>query len=51
MLWGFGAQSGYYTDRETGFVYCTFRYYDPATGRWLSEDPIGYAGGQNLYKY
>ncbi len=28
--WGFGAQSGYYTDRETGFVLCTFRHHDPS---------------------
>ena len=27
------------------------RYYDPATGRWLNRDPIGYAGGINLYGY
>ncbi len=49
--WGFGAQSGYFTDKETGYLYCTFRYYDPAVGRWLNRDPIGYGGGLNLYKY
>jgi RHS repeat-associated protein len=27
------------------------RQYDPATGRWLQEDPIGVAGGVNLYQY
>jgi RHS repeat-associated protein len=28
------------------------RYYNPATGRFLSEDPIGFAGsGPNLYAY
>ena len=28
------------------------RYYDPAVGKWLSEDPIGFAGGQaNLEEY
>jgi len=32
-------------------VLCTHRYYDPTTGHWLSRDPIGYAGGQNLYGY
>lgn len=49
--WGFGAQSGYYTDNETGYILCTFRHYDPNTGRWLNRDPIGYAGGMNLYAY
>jgi len=27
------------------------RAYDPSTGRWLQEDPIGVAGGINLYSY
>jgi hypothetical protein len=27
------------------------RQYDPATGVWLQEDPIGIAGGVNLYQY
>jgi RHS repeat-associated protein len=27
------------------------RQYDPATGVWLQEDPIGLAGGVNLYQY
>ena len=48
---GYGAQAGYYTDTETGLVLCTHRYYDPAAGRWLTRDPIGYAGGVNLYGY
>ncbi|MES2462005.1 MAG: RHS repeat-associated core domain-containing protein [Armatimonadota bacterium] len=48
---GFGAQSGYYRDHETGLILCTLRYYDPGTGRWLNRDPIGYSGGINLYSY
>jgi hypothetical protein len=32
-------------------VLCGARYYDPTTGHWLSRDPIGYAGGQNLYTF
>ena len=48
---GFGGQWGYQTDHETGFVLCTFRYYDPQLGRWLTRDPIGFAGGLNLYAY
>jgi RHS repeat-associated protein len=27
------------------------RYYDQQTGRWTQEDPIGIAGGVNLYGY
>ncbi|MBC7353078.1 MAG: hypothetical protein H5U08_12020, partial [Thermogutta sp.] len=28
------------------------RWYDASVGRWLSEDPIGFAGGDgNLYRY
>src|SRR5690606_34413564 len=28
-----------------------YRIYDPVHGRWLSRDPIGEAGGVNLYGY
>lgn len=48
---GFGGKHGYYTDGETGLILCTYRYYDPNTGRWLNSDPIGYEGGINLYAY
>ena len=41
--------SSKYEDAETGFVYYNRRYYDPVTGRWLSRDPIGEAGGLNVY--
>jgi|GEM_PF-1237932 len=27
------------------------RYYDYYTGRWLTEDPLGYEDGLNLYEY
>jgi len=48
---GFGGQWGGYTDAETGLVLMTHRYYDPNAGRFLTRDPIGYAGGINLYAY
>lgn len=31
-------------------LYYGFRYYDAATGRWPSRDPIGELGGFNLYR-
>ncbi|HHN8391435.1 TPA: RHS repeat-associated core domain-containing protein [Morganella morganii] len=42
---------GQYFDRETGLHYNTFRYYAPDTGRFTQQDPIGLAGGLNLYQY
>ena len=42
---------GQYHDPETGLHYNRYRYYDPAVGRFISQDPIGYAGGLNLYAY
>jgi len=42
---------GQYEDAETGLYYNRFRYYDPETGRYLSEDPIGLAGGVASYGY
>src|SRR6266540_5585466 len=38
-------------DWETGFYYYGYRYYDAATGRWLSKDPIEELGGLNLYGF
>ena len=43
--------SGQYLDRETGLHYNTFKYYDPDTGCFTQPDPIGLAGGYNLYQY
>jgi RHS repeat-associated protein len=42
---------GQYLDRETGLHYNLFRYYDPDIGRFTQHDPIGLAGGINLYQY
>ncbi len=39
-------------DRETGLYFYRARYYDPRTGRFISEDPIGFAAGDtNLSRY
>jgi RHS repeat-associated protein len=45
-----------YTGREfdaaSGLQYNRARYYDSTTGRWLSQDPLGFAAGDaNLYRY
>ena len=37
-------QLGQYEDEETGLYYNRFRYYDPNTGVYISQDPIGLAG-------
>ena len=34
-----------------GLYYFRARYYDPSTGRWLSNDPIGISGGLNQYAF
>ncbi len=35
----------------SGFYYFGYRFYDPATQRWLNRDPIGEDGGGNLYRF
>jgi len=42
---------GQYWDRETGLHYNRHRYYDPEIGRFIAKDPIGFAGGLNVYQY
>jgi RHS repeat-associated protein len=38
-------------DTETGLYYYRARFYDPKAGRFVSEDPIRFAGGINFYSY
>jgi RHS repeat-associated protein len=40
-----------YLDVETGLYDHNHRFYDPAQGRFINRDPIGEAGGVNLYAY
>ena len=58
--YGMATQSGTddtqyrYTGREddgSGLMYYRARYYHPRISRFISEDPIGLAGGSNLYGY
>ena len=42
---------GYRYDPETQLYYVRNRTYSPFLGRWIQRDPIGYAGGINLYEY
>ena len=49
------SNSSQYTGREndgTGLYYYRSRYYSPGLQRFISQDPIGFAGGDtNLYAY
>lgn len=42
---------GQYYDAETGLHYNRHRYYSPNSGRFITADPIGLAGGLNNYQY
>ncbi|HAV4592291.1 TPA: type IV secretion protein Rhs, partial [Acinetobacter baumannii] len=42
---------GQYFDEETGLHYNRYRYYSPYVGRFISKDPIGLLGGNNVYAY
>ncbi|MCA2015846.1 DUF6531 domain-containing protein [Vibrio tritonius] len=42
---------GQYFDEETGLHYNRHRYYSPETGRFITVDPVGLAGGLNNYQY
>ena len=46
---GFVGSLGHVSDTETGLIYMRARYYDPAMGRFVSEDPEG--SGSNWFVY
>jgi RHS repeat-associated protein len=43
--------SNQYFDAETGLHYNTHRYFDPATARYTSADPLGLAAGPDLHAF
>lgn len=47
-LFGFAGRE---FDAATGLYYNRARWYDPETGRFIGQDPIGLAGGLNRYEY
>jgi RHS repeat-associated protein len=49
--WGYQREWSSESDPGLGLDYLQQRYYDPAVGRFLTPDPIGFAGGFNLYAY
>ena len=50
FLWG--GMVGYYWDNALATQYIRARHYQPAIARWISLDPIGFAGGDaNLFRY
>jgi RHS repeat-associated protein len=38
-------------DTESSLYYMRARYFDPATGRFIGEDPIQFGAGPNFYAY
>jgi RHS repeat-associated protein len=43
--------TGRFLDEEAGLLYYRARYYDPATGRLMQRDPLGYPEGPSLFAY
>lgn len=39
------------SDGKSGLILFGLRFYDPTTGRWISQDPIGLLDGPNSYAY
>jgi len=43
--------TGHRTHASSATYLAPYRAYDASLGRWLSDDPIGFAGGLNFYGY
>ncbi|MFO0617897.1 MAG: RHS repeat-associated core domain-containing protein [Polyangiaceae bacterium] len=43
--------AGHWFDPETGLHYNRYRYFDPATGRYMSPEPLGMEGGPRPFTY
>jgi RHS repeat-associated protein len=43
--------AGYFFHGASGLEFALHRAYDPVHARWLNRDPIGEAGGSNLYAF
>ncbi len=43
--------AGYFYHAVSALDFTMYRAYDPSHARWLTRDPIGEAGGVNLYGY
>jgi RHS repeat-associated protein len=49
---GVGAEASYFESNPgPALNLLGHRYYDPANGRFINRDPIGYGGGIDLYEY
>ena len=42
---------GQYADEETGLYYNRFRYFDPVSCAFVSQDPLGLGAGENLFRF
>lgn len=43
--------AGYVYDSESGYYYCSARYYDPNVGAFISKDPAKADGEESAYQY
>ena len=43
--------TGHTWDGTAQLYYAPYRYYSPATARWITRDPLGIIDGPNVYAY